>query len=103
MPAIGTAGRDDRDRSVSRLAAFVAGLLAGCGGAWRDVAAGHAGQPIIGTARGSGSDQLGPEGDKHGVSGKFIPGADNGTTECSSDRCDKETSFMKWLFKQKKG
>lgn len=41
-------------------------------------------------------------GDKHGVSGKFIPGSDNGTTHLSSDRCDKEPDFMTWLFKQKR-
>src|SRR5210317_750709 len=29
-------------------------------------------------------------GDNHGISGKMIPGAKNGTTEFSSDRCDKE-------------
>tara|TARA_Y100001934_G_scaffold281809_1_gene392898 strand:- start:2695 stop:3528 length:834 start_codon:yes stop_codon:yes gene_type:complete len=38
--------------------------------------------------------------DNHGVSGKMIPGASNGFTEFSSDRCDKETDFMTWLFKQ---
>ncbi len=38
------------------------------------------------------------EGDSHGVSGKFIPGADNGMTEFSSDRCDRESDFMTWLF-----
>jgi predicted peptidase len=41
-------------------------------------------------------------GDKHAVSGKMIPGADNGTTESSSDRCDKEPDFMTWLFNQKR-
>lgn len=41
-------------------------------------------------------------GDSHGVSGKMIVGADNGTTEFSSDRCDRETDFMTWLFKQKR-
>lgn len=41
-------------------------------------------------------------GDRHAVSGKIIPGADNGTTEFSSDRCDKEPDFMTWLFKQKR-
>jgi predicted peptidase len=41
-------------------------------------------------------------GDKHGVSGKMIVGADNGTTEFSGDRCDRETDFMTWLFKQKR-
>ena len=38
------------------------------------------------------------KGDNHGVSGKFIVGADNGTTLLSSNRCDKEPEFMKWLF-----
>jgi predicted peptidase len=42
------------------------------------------------------------EGDGHGVSRKFIAGADNGTTELSSKRCDPETVFLKWLFKQKR-
>jgi predicted peptidase len=41
-------------------------------------------------------------GDKHGVSGKFIPGAENGTTLYSSDLCDKEPDFMTWLFNQKR-
>ena len=41
-------------------------------------------------------------GDRHAVSGKMIVGADNGTTEFSSDRCDKEPDFMTWLFKQKR-
>lgn len=40
------------------------------------------------------------KGDGHGVSGKFIPGAGNGTTQVSSDRCDPEPDFMKWLFNQ---
>ena len=39
-------------------------------------------------------------GDKHAVSGKMIVGGDNGTTEFSSDRCDKAPDFMKWLFSQ---
>ena len=39
-------------------------------------------------------------GDKHAVSDKMIVGADNGTTELSSDRCDKEPDFMTWLFAQ---
>jgi len=42
------------------------------------------------------------KGDGHGVSGKFIPGADNGRTHLSSKRCDPEPDFMKWLFKQKR-
>jgi predicted peptidase len=41
-------------------------------------------------------------GDNHGISGKMIPGADNGSTEYSSDRCDKEPDFLKWLFSQKR-
>ena len=41
-------------------------------------------------------------GDRHAVSGKFIPGSNNGTTQLSSDRCDKEPDFMTWLFKQKR-
>ncbi len=40
------------------------------------------------------------KGDKHGVSGKMIVGADNGTTLFSSDRCDRETDLMTWLFAQ---
>lgn len=39
-------------------------------------------------------------GDSHGVSGKIILGADNGTTDYSSDACDKEPDFMTWLFSQ---
>lgn len=39
-------------------------------------------------------------GDNHGVSGKMIPGADNGTTEFSSNRCDSEPDFMTWMFSQ---
>ena len=39
-------------------------------------------------------------GGKHAVSDKMIVGADNGTTELSSDRCDKEPDFMTWLFAQ---
>lgn len=39
-------------------------------------------------------------GDNHGVSGKMIVGADNGTTQVSGDRCDKESDFMTWLFSQ---
>jgi predicted peptidase len=41
-------------------------------------------------------------GDKHAVSGKMIVGAENGSTETSGDRCDKEPDFMTWLFKQKR-
>lgn len=43
------------------------------------------------------------EGDNHGVSGKMIPGAENGKTEFSGDRCDPESDFLTWLFNQKKG
>ncbi|MCP4512367.1 MAG: hypothetical protein GY826_38885 [Fuerstiella sp.] len=39
-------------------------------------------------------------GDGHGVSGKMIPGADNGATEVSGDRCDQEPDLMTWLFSQ---
>lgn len=39
-------------------------------------------------------------GDNHGVSGKMIPGANNGSTDYSGARCDKEPDFMTWLFKQ---
>ncbi|MDP6635564.1 MAG: dienelactone hydrolase family protein [Phycisphaerae bacterium] len=42
------------------------------------------------------------KGDRHGVSGKFITGADNGETQLSSKRCDPEPVFLKWLFKQKR-
>ena len=42
------------------------------------------------------------QGDNHGVSGKFIPGAKNGTTYTSSERCDSEPDFLKWLFAQSK-
>lgn len=41
------------------------------------------------------------KGAGHGVSGKFIPGEENSLTELSSDKCDKESDFLKWLFKQK--
>jgi len=41
-------------------------------------------------------------GGKHGVSDKFIPGSDDGNTERSGKRCDKEQDFMTWLFKQKR-
>ncbi len=42
-------------------------------------------------------------GDNHGVSGKFIPGADNGKTIYSSDKCDREDDFLTWLFSQRRG
>ena len=40
------------------------------------------------------------EGDGHGVGGKFVSGGENGTTRCSSDRCDEEPDTLKWLFSQ---
>ncbi len=39
-------------------------------------------------------------GDGHGVGAKMIPGGENGTTRCSSDRCDPEPDPMEWLFSQ---
>ncbi|MDA7527573.1 dienelactone hydrolase family protein [Planctomicrobium sp.] len=42
------------------------------------------------------------KGDNHGVSGKMIIGADNGTTLLSSKHCDAEPDFMTWLFSQTK-
>ena len=41
-------------------------------------------------------------GDGHSVAMKMITGADNGSTQLSSDRCDPEPMFMKWLFAQKR-
>ena len=45
------------------------------------------------------------KGDGHGVAPKMILGGENGSTELSSSRCDKEPDFMTWLFAQsrKKG
>ncbi|MDG2223191.1 MAG: alpha/beta hydrolase-fold protein [Rubripirellula sp.] len=40
------------------------------------------------------------KGDNHGVSAKFIVGANNGVTQFSSQRCSKEPDFMTWLFAQ---
>ena len=40
-------------------------------------------------------------GDGHGIAVKMITGSDNGITQLSSDRCDPEPVFLKWLFKQK--
>jgi len=40
-------------------------------------------------------------GDGHGVAPKMIAGSDNGSTQMSSDRCDPEPVFMKWLLAQK--
>ena len=37
-------------------------------------------------------------GDAHGVGAKMISGGDNGSTRCSSDRCDDEPEMLKWLF-----
>ncbi len=39
-------------------------------------------------------------GDAHSVSAKMISGGDNGTTRCSSDRCDGEPEMLEWLFSQ---
>jgi predicted peptidase len=41
-------------------------------------------------------------GDRHGVSAKLIAGGDNGSTQLSSNRCNPEPEFMKWLFAQKR-
>jgi predicted peptidase len=41
------------------------------------------------------------KGDRHGISGKFIHGSENGFTELASAKCDPEEDLMKWLFKQK--
>ena len=40
-------------------------------------------------------------GDGHGVAPKMIAGGENGNTQLSSDQCDTEPVFMKWLFAQK--
>jgi len=40
-------------------------------------------------------------GDGHGVAPKMITGSDNGITQMSSDRCDPELVFLKWLLAQK--
>jgi hypothetical protein len=40
-------------------------------------------------------------GDGHGIPVKMITGSDNGSTQLSSDRCDPEPVFLKWLFAQK--
>ncbi|MHC4242145.1 MAG: hypothetical protein ACYS3N_08995 [Planctomycetota bacterium] len=39
--------------------------------------------------------------DEHGVAVKMITGSDNGSTQLSSDRCDPEPVFLKWLFDKK--
>jgi predicted peptidase len=41
-------------------------------------------------------------GDGHSISAKFITGGDNGSTQLSSDSCDPEPLFLKWLFAQKR-
>ena len=41
-------------------------------------------------------------GDGHGIFGKIIPGAEDGSTLLSGDRCDPEPVFLKWLFAQKR-
>lgn len=41
-------------------------------------------------------------GDTHAVSDKMIAGTENGTTQYSSELCDKEPDFMTWLFNQKR-
>lgn len=41
-------------------------------------------------------------GGTHAVSEKMIPGAENGTTESSSERCNDATDFMTWLFSNTK-
>lgn len=40
-------------------------------------------------------------GDGHGIAPKNITGNTNGSTQLSSNRCDLEPVFLKWLFKQK--
>ncbi|WDE95792.1 dienelactone hydrolase family protein [Lentisphaera profundi] len=37
----------------------------------------------------------------HGVSDKFIPGEEGSTSQVTSDDCDPEQDFLKWLFAQK--
>lgn len=37
-------------------------------------------------------------GDAHSVGGKMVSGGDNGSTRCSSDRCDAEPEMLQWLF-----
>lgn len=39
-------------------------------------------------------------GDGHSVATKMITGAGNGSTRCTSDRCDPEPEMLKWLFAQ---
>lgn len=40
-------------------------------------------------------------GDAHGVGLKMVTGADNGSTQLSSQLCNQEPIFLNWLFKQK--
>jgi predicted peptidase len=42
------------------------------------------------------------KGDNHGVAVNMLTGADNGSTQFSSSRCDQEPDFLKWLFTQKR-
>jgi predicted peptidase len=37
-------------------------------------------------------------GDGHSVAAKMISGGSNGSTRCSSDRCDTEPEMLRWLF-----
>ena len=41
------------------------------------------------------------KGDGHGIAEKMIPGADNGNTLMTGERCDPEPDFLKWLFAQR--
>ncbi|MDB4358295.1 prolyl oligopeptidase family serine peptidase [bacterium] len=41
------------------------------------------------------------KGDGHGIAGKMIPGADNGNTLMTGERCDPEPDLLKWLFAQR--
>ena len=41
-------------------------------------------------------------GDGHGVAEKMMTGSGNGSTQFSSDLCNEEPEFMKWLFSQKR-
>jgi len=41
-------------------------------------------------------------GEGHSTGGMFVPFVDNGITQVSSERCDPEPVFMKWLFAQRK-
>ena len=39
-------------------------------------------------------------GNEHNVAEKMIDGSDNDSNQHSSDRCDPEPVFLKWLFSQ---